>query len=170
MRTFFLFILGVLLVGCAVWFFLPPRAVPLPSPEGVASSSVSYVNQEYGFSLALPESWKNYTVHTDLWHGTVLGASGTTDVSEQGPLLLIRHPLWTSATPRQDIPVMVFTLSEWGQVSREELSLGAAPIGPSELGRNSRYVFALPARYNFAFLSGFEEVDQIIRGGALRAF
>jgi hypothetical protein len=61
---------------------------------------------------------------------------------------------------------MIFTLTQWDLVEKEEISLGAAPIGPSELGRNEEYVFALPARYNYAFITGFEEVDEIIQDGA----
>jgi hypothetical protein len=57
---------------------------------------------------------------------------------------------------------MVFTLEQWDLVQAEKLGVGAAPIPPTELGRNSTYVFALPARYNFAFLTGFEEVEQIL--------
>ncbi len=62
---------------------------------------------------------------------------------------------------------MVFTLSQWEAVRNETLSVGAAPIQPSELGRNSTYVFALPARYNFAFPEGYKEVEDIIAGNPL---
>ena len=41
-------------------------------------------------------------------------------------------------------------------------------MGPKELGRNSKYVFALPARYNFAFPTGFEEVEDILAGNPLQ--
>ena len=47
------------------------------------------------------------------------------------------------------------------------LESGAAPINPSELGRNKRYVFALPPRYNFAFPTGYEEVEEILEGKPL---
>ncbi|MGB8451919.1 MAG: hypothetical protein WCD89_06255 [Anaerocolumna sp.] len=43
----------------------------------------------------------------------------------------------------------------------------SAPINPCELGRNSQYVFALPARYNYAFPEGFEEVEDIIQSAPL---
>jgi len=36
-------------------------------------------------------------------------------------------------------------------LQQEKFHIGAAPINPSELGRNTKYVFALPARYNYAF-------------------
>ena len=62
---------------------------------------------------------------------------------------------------------MVFTLAQWKALQDLEFSVGAAPIGPSELGRNSKYVFALPARYNYAFPKGFEEVEDIVKNKPL---
>jgi hypothetical protein len=59
--------------------------------------------------------------------------------------------MWTEDNPMQDIPIMVLTLDQWGEVTAEKISVGAAPIPPSELGRNNKYVFALPARYNSHF-------------------
>ena len=46
----------------------------------------------------------------------------------------------------------------------------AAPINPGELGRNVKYVFALPARYNYAFPTGYQEVEKILEGKPLRGF
>jgi len=65
---------------------------------------------------------------------------------------------------------MIFTLDQWELVQEENISLGAAPIPPSELGRNDRYVFALPARYNYEFPIGFEEVEEILKSNPLHAF
>lgn len=62
---------------------------------------------------------------------------------------------------------MIFTLTEWSLIQQEKISVGAAPIAPSELGRNKNYVFALPARYNFAYPVGFEEVQKIIENKPL---
>jgi hypothetical protein len=61
---------------------------------------------------------------------------------------------------------MIFTLAQWSQ----DLIVSAAPVPPSELGRNTRYVFALPPRYNFAFPDGFQEVEAIVEGKPLHAF
>jgi hypothetical protein len=63
---------------------------------------------------------------------------------------------------------MVFTIAQWNDLQNDKFHIGAAPIGPSELGRNSKYVFALPARYNFSFLPGFEEVEDILNGKPLK--
>ena len=81
---------------------------------------------------------------------------------ETGELISIRHPEWTSQNQRQDIPIMIFTLIQWTSLQQGEFHIGAAPIGPKELGRNTSYVFALPARYNYAFPEGYEEVESIL--------
>lgn len=86
-----------------------------------------------------------------------------------GPIVSIRNPAWTSGTPTQDIPIMVFTQSEWVKVSSGTLAVGAAPIPPSELGQNSQYVFALPARYNYAYPADYQEVETILAGNPLSA-
>ena len=131
---------------------------------------VQYRNTQYGLSVKLPESWKGFTIVTeqqDAWDV----ASGT--VVASFPRISIRHPAWTSTVPRQDIPIDIFTIEQWEHVkgpSDVEWSVSAAPIPPSELARNSKYVFALPARYNYAFPEGFEEVEQILASSSVSAF
>lgn len=131
----------------------------------VAPGPVTYQNGEYGFVFALPESWEGYTIVTETWEGLPAGGSGPTVT---GPLIRIRHPGWRAENPRQDIPIMVFTLTQWEAQEAGEFHIGAAPIGPKELGRNGEYVFALPARYNYAFPEGFEEVEEILAGNPLQ--
>lgn len=128
--------------------------------------SIKYLNKQYGFSFNLPKSWNKYSIVTDKWEGRSLNEG---KVTETGPLLSIRHPLWTKKNPRQDIPLMVFTLSQWKLVENEKLAVSAAPIGPTEICRNSKYVFALPARYNFAFDTGYEEVEDIMKSNPIHA-
>ena len=65
---------------------------------------------------------------------------------------------------------MIFTIAQWNKLAKEEFAVSAAPIGLKELGRNARYVFALPARYNFAFQTGWEEVEEIVQTNPLKAF
>ena len=51
-----------------------------------------------------------------------------------------------------------------------EFNVSAAPIGPSELGRNEKYVFALPPRFaGFDDAVGTDEVVQLIRQNPLQA-
>lgn len=126
-----------------------------------------YKNNKYGFNFSLPKSWESYSIINDTWTGNLLDGSSKTIT---GPKIVIRHPLWSLQDPRQDIPVLIFTLDQWQLIEQEQLAIGAAPIGPSELDRNTKYVFALPARYNFAFPTGYEEVETIMSEKPLKAF
>lgn len=130
--------------------------------EYVQRGCVAYENTRYGFRFYLPETWKGYSVMEEQWKGTNNG-----ELVETGPQLLIRHPDWTEKNPRQDIPIMVFTLEQWNALQKGGFFVSAAPVGPSKLGGNSAYVFALPARYNYAFQTGFEEVEEILKGSPL---
>lgn len=123
-------------------------------------TQLEYKNIEYGFTFSLPSSWNGYSVLYTKWEGTLLDSVSSKKIT--GPKILIRNKLWTAEKPFQDIPIMIFTPAQWTLVQNEKISLGAAPIGPSELGRNSKYIFALPARYNYAFPTGYEEVNWII--------
>jgi hypothetical protein len=134
-----------------------------------SGSAVVYKNTQYGFSFSLPESWQGYSIVNDKWEGLGLGAGEEGKVIETGSIISIRHPAWTEEEPRQDIPIMVFTQDQWKSLQEEKFHIGAAPIGPKELAQNNRYVFALPARYNFAFPTGYEEVEEILESNPLQA-
>lgn len=141
---------------------LVPSASPAASQTGLA-----YQNAEFGFSFSLPSSWKGYTVVTSKWEGTSQDKKGNSSTTQTGPEISIRHPEWTEQNPRQDIPIMIFTLAQWSDLQADKFHIGAAPVNPTELGRNSQYVFALPARYNFAFPTGYEEVENILKTNPL---
>lgn len=136
--------------------------------KNIETDAIMYKNTQYGFSFSLPDTWEGYTIVTDQWEGISIKGSKAGKKVEGGPMLSIRHPQWTEQNPRQDIPVMIFTLAQWNALQKEEFSVGAAPILPKELGRNEKYVFALPARYNFAFLTGYEEVEAILENNAFQ--
>ncbi|SPF41243.1 Antirepressor regulating drug resistance protein (fragment) [Candidatus Desulfosporosinus infrequens] len=141
-----------------------------PSSSSTASDSIVYKNTQYGFNFTLPESWKNYSIVSSQWEALAQESQQTgKTANETGPIISIRDPQWTSKIPRQDIPIMVFTLDQWVSLQQGIFHIGAAPIGPSELGRNNSYVFALPARYNFAFPAGYEEVETILKSNPLQA-
>lgn len=133
----------------------------------INDNSTIYENKEYGFKFSLPESWENYSIVTNKWEGLSLTDSKE---NQSGELLYIRHPEWTEENPRQDIPVMIFTQEQWNSLNNGEYSVGAAPVLPSKLGENSLYVFALPARYNYSFLTGYEEVEKILEESPLHTF
>ncbi|MCE5209292.1 MAG: hypothetical protein LLG42_13395 [Chloroflexi bacterium] len=125
---------------------------------------IEYQNNEYGFSFSLPVSWKGYSIITDIWRGYDNGNSEIT--VEQGPIISIRHPLWASENPYQDIPIIVFTLAQWNSLQQGDYSVSAGGIY-AELGRNAKYVFSLYSRYNFVALPGMEEVKTILEGNPL---
>ena len=132
------------------------------------TESIVYENTEYGFSFSLPKGWEGYSLVSSEWEGLAAGADSGEKIVETGTVISIRDPRWTSETPRQDIPIMVFTLEQWNALQSDEFHIGAAPVGPAELGSNNKYVFALPARYNFAFPEGYEEVESILQGNPLK--
>lgn len=130
--------------------------------EYVQRGPIAYENTQYGFRFYLPETWKGYSIIEEQWEGTKNG-----ELTETGTQLLIRHPAWTDKDPHQDIPLMIFTLEQWNALQKGGFFVSAAPVGPCKLGGNSSYIFALPARYNYAFQTGFEEVDEILKGSPL---
>lgn len=135
--------------------------------------SVVYTNKKYGFRFSLPESWRGYSISIGEWEG----GDGRTYQShedvpppQKGPFISIGHPRSTEGNPRQNILIMVFTKAQWQLVEEDKLIVSAAPIGPSELGRNAKYVFALPPRFNYGLIDGWEEVNEIIQNHPLQAF
>jgi len=129
------------------------------------SNETIYKNSQYGFTFTLPDTWKGYTIVSEKWEGLAIGSQ---EITATGPVLSIRHPQWTKENPRQDIPIMIFTLAQWQDLQQEKFHIGAAPMGPSELGRSEKFVFALPARYNYAFPTGYEEVENILAAKPLK--
>lgn len=164
--------IGLLLIATALqpaqaFSASKPAVSAACSPAPSAAKTIRYRNAKYGLSVTLPKSWKSYGIIKSTWKGKAF-APYTKD--ESGPLFLIRHPKWTKKQPRQDIPIQVFTLKQWAALENDAFHIGAAPINPSLLAKNSRYVFALPARYNFAYLTGYEEVEEILQSGAVEAY
>ena len=152
----------IVIIGIISYFMFikkTPNLVIVSPVVNQPAASLTYSNFDYGFSFNLPLSWKGYSIIEENWEGNMIDG---TIRKISGSKIIIRHPLWTEEVLMQDIPIMVFTLSQWDLIREEKLSVGAAPIGPSELGRNKNYVFAIPARYNFAYPLGFEEVQKII--------
>ena len=132
---------------------------------------VVYRNAEYDFCFTLPAGWTGYAIVAEQWKGEWIGDAPRPDSAKdlEGPKLLIRHPKWTSSEPREDIPIMVFSVAQWEWIAAEKVSVSAAPIGPTELGRNAKYIFALPARYEFDEKEGVDEVVELMNHHPLRA-
>jgi hypothetical protein len=171
-------IIGLSLVGCkqatpatttaaTTTTTIPETTTAIETTLTQNQQQVVYINTQYGFSFSLPNSWEGYSIIISKWEGNPLGSDA---VAEQGPIISIRNPKWTQENPYQDIPIMVFILTQWELLQQEKFHIGAAPVGPSELGRNTGYVFALPARYNYSFPTGYEEVEKILESNPLKTF
>jgi hypothetical protein len=132
-----------------------------------ANLAVSYINTKYGFKFTLPENWRGYKILSSKWEAISVDNSSEEKAAITGPMISIRHPEWTTKVPRQDIPIMIISIKQWNLLMQDKYHIGAAPIGPYEINRNTRYVFALPARYNFAYLKGYEEVEKIIKSNPI---
>ena len=156
-----------LLIGCTKKIQANEEIIKKDIKPTINQSSNLYSNTNYGFNFSLPNSWKGYSIINSTWEGLKIGGQNGETIVETGPLISIRHPQWSSQSPRQDIPIMVFTLTQWNSLQQGKFHIGAAPIGPSELGRNNKYIFALPARYNYSFPQGYEEVENILKGNPL---
>ena len=138
---------------------------------GGAPEPVVYRNVAFDFCFTLPADWSGYSIVNDEWKGQWIG-EGSRPASGpplEGVEILIRHPKWTSSAPREDIPIMIFSIAQWKLVAAEEVGVSAAPIGPAGLGRNAKYVFALPPRYSFDEKEGVEEVVDLMNHHPLRA-
>ncbi|MGA7512372.1 MAG: hypothetical protein WBW46_05725 [Candidatus Sulfotelmatobacter sp.] len=124
-----------------------------------ATDAILYKNTKFGFTFSLPEGWKGYTVVTEQWEAT----DAQKGVVERGPIVYIRPPDWTKENPRQDIPIMIFTLSQWESVEHGDFFIGGAAIVPGELGRNRKYAFAVSRRVEDSELAGAKEVNEILQ-------
>lgn len=126
-----------------------------------------YTNNRYGFRFYLPMSWKGYSITQLEWDGS---SNSEANLEEHGRIIWIEHPLSTEQNPREGIPIMVFTHKQWREVDGGDISVSAAPFGPGEIERNTKYVFATPPRFFYDYLDGWEEVIKILHNKPLRTF
>ena len=150
------------LLGCALLTSAWASAQPGPSrssKQTVIPTALIYENTQFGFCFRLPASWTGYTILTGQWNGMVTSTSQMI----HGPSITIRNSKWTKENPYQDIPVLIFKPEVWRKVDDAKILVGAAPFAPSELGRNNRYVFALPARLTSGSATGYQEVSNLTR-------
>ena len=145
--------------GYYMWFGSPNEGqvneIATTTPEVLpGQGTIVYRNNAYGFSVALPESWRGYSV-TEKAQGSYLEVH-------------IAHPQSTAQNSRMDVPVLVVPIATWNNwypVGAEESGQHpfAAPVPATERARNTKYVFATAPRYNFSYLPGWEEVDEIVQ-------
>ncbi len=152
--------LGILLIllGFGAYMYLGrTEVVPVVDETPIVNEpqgAVTYRNNIYGFTVPLPDSWRGYSVKEEP-KGSYLE-------------IHIMHPQSTIANPRMDVPVLVVPVATWNKwypVGAPESGQHpfAAPVPATERARNTKYVFATAPRYNFSYLTGFEEVDEIVK-------
>jgi hypothetical protein len=144
----------------------PPRA----NPAKRAAQSVQYRNTSYGFSFSLPETWKGYQIVFRTWTDANAHDPDGDQLVQRGPLLTIQNPRSTDQSPLQNITIMVFTRAQWELLRKGDFVVAAGPIGPAELGRNRKYVFAEPPRDLNPDGPGYLEVIEIMKAKPLHPF
>jgi len=124
---------------------------------------VFYHNVQYDFTFFLPAIWQGYSVLVQQWEGrTYLAAADKVVVTEHGPVIVLRHPQWKAGDHYQDIPIEVFTRSQWEAYHQGRFSIGAGGI-EEEIGHNPKYVFATSSRFNADdTVKGWKEADDIV--------
>jgi hypothetical protein len=156
----------VLVFSVSGWAQQAPAASQKHHTAARQSGTFDYTNREYGFRFTLPESWKGYRILWSEWRGNVLTNSGEVARVLRGPRLVIRNPKWTRENPREDMPILIYTIDQWN----EGPVVSAAPFYPEELGRNRKYVFAVPPRWDYDFAEGYEEAEKILTAASLHTF
>ena len=154
--------LGLIIIGLGALFsgFVLYQKYSAPTLAPQVADWKNYTNNEYGFKLIFPESWKGYSVMKKTWTGQKLEESGTVS----GVLLVFRNSHWTKQEHWQDIPIMIFTPEVWQLVEQEKIAVSAAPIGPQKIGENKKYIFATPPRwYGFTDDKNWQEVVEIVK-------
>jgi hypothetical protein len=142
----------------------PPQSPQKNSKLSTRTKAIKYVNTKYGFTFSLPATWKGYSAVEDTWDS----AAGDTS---RGPAITLANPQSTSEKKYQDIYIMVFSHAQWDSLQRGEFVVSPASVGPGELGRNRKYVFAEPPRMiDSDNLLGWKEVVKIMHSDPLRAF
>jgi hypothetical protein len=137
------------------------------NPPGESSKdALLYRNDKYGFTFSLPNEWKGYTIVTEQWEAS----DAQKGMVEHGTIINIRPPDWTKEKPRQDIPIMIFTLAQWESVEHGDFFISGTPIAPGELGRNRKYAFAVSRRVEESDVAGAKEVNEILQRHPLHPF
>ncbi|MDR3519492.1 MAG: hypothetical protein P4L63_01220 [Candidatus Pacebacteria bacterium] len=165
-----LVLVALVLLGAYLIFFQNKTTTPPiapTNPNSPVDTSIIYNNTIYGFTFSLPSDWKGYSIMKNTWNGQ---PQNNNTSAQTGPELLIRNPNWTATTHYEDIPIMVFTISQWNSYVAGNFATSAAPFPAAELGRNNIYVFAIPPRWDYDYSQGFQEADTIVTSKPLHPF
>jgi len=113
------------------------------APNHPSILPLRYRNAQYSFTFFLPASWRGYSVLVEQCEANERDSV----VPERGPKFVFRHPQWKAGDPYQDIPIMVFTRSQWESTHHGEDAAGAGGL-IYEVGHNHKYVFGIHGRFN----------------------
>jgi hypothetical protein len=114
----------------------------------------------------LPATWKGCKIVEDTWSGY----KDATITVERGPAIRIINPRLKESHQFEDIFILIFTHKQWKSVQAGEFVVSAASIGPGELDRNTKYVFAEPPQMINPDLEGAKELENIMTARPLHAF
>ena len=165
-KTLIAVVIIIIALGAGIFFLYSSRNNSAVVITNSNDDSVAYKNTDYGFTFSLPTDWRGFSIVKSTWNGNAL----TNTLAPSGPKLIIRNPKWTSAATYEDLPILVFTISQWNAYLAENFSISAAPIKASELARNNKYVFALPPRWDFDYSLGYKEAQDIIASNPIHSF
>ena len=136
----------------------------LNTPNHPSGLPLRYHNPQYGLGFSVPATWRGHSVLVQEWEGqTYSAAVDKVVVMERGPVIVLRHPQWKADAPYQDIPILVFTRSQW-----DALHLGKfwpslyAGGAMDEIWHNRKYVFGMSSRYNWGELKGSKEAADVV--------
>ena len=128
------------------------------------NAQIIYHNAKYDFTFSLPASWQGYSVLIQQWEGETYSSTlDKTVVTGHGPIIILRHPQWKEIEPYQDIPILVFTRSQWNSLNHGNLWPSLYAGGAiDEIGHSQKYVFVISSRYNWGELNSSKEVAEIV--------
>ena len=132
------------------------------APNHLSDLPLRYHNAKYGFTFFLPAGWKGYSVLMQQWDAELPSADYEKVIGiERGPVIALRNPRWRAGEPYQDIPILVFTRSQWDADKHGRFHIGAGGVD-QEIAHNAKYAFAISTRFNWDELKGFEEAWKIV--------
>jgi len=153
-------VLSVELVGCSTATNHGNSTVG-DNPTGFP---LRYCNSEYGLTFFLPESWRGYSIVTGQWEAEAYSPVADKLVAaDHGPMIVFRNPKCKTSDPHQDIPVLMFTRSQWDAFHDGKLGSLYAGGVIYEMWHNDKYVFGIYSRYNANdSVKGWDEAAAIL--------
>jgi hypothetical protein len=151
------------LYAAAITAVLASGCGSLRTPSQASDLPLRYHNARYHLTFFLPANWAGYSVVIQQWEGSrFVPAKDREEVTEHGPILILRHPQWKASAPRQDIPIRVFTRRQWEAYHEDGGFFIDAGGIDGEVGHNSKYVFSVWSRFNWGESPGWEEAGHIV--------